>query len=464
MGRRLLVIDDDDASCRLIKAIFHSEGIEVSAAFDEPSGLERARTDAPGVVLLDLRLGDSDGLKVLEKLKTDQPSLPVIMLTAHKDVKTAVRATQLGAFDYLTKPVNHEEIVVVVRRALETRALQAEVEDLRRQLGEGGGLAAQMGPSPEVKQIIDQVRIVAGSTFTVLVLGETGTGKEVVAQAIHRQSERRAKPFVAVDCGAIPDQLLESELFGHEKGAFTGALKKKEGRFQLAQGGTFFLDEVGNLVPALQSKLLRVLESKQVQAVGANKADPMDVRFVAATNHDLQKRVTDGLFRADLYFRLAQYTISLPALRDRILDIGYLAQRFVEETSIELRRPVQSIAPEALHLLERHGWPGNVRELRNVIRRAVLQTHDLVIRRDLVRSLLGKSTAEISDEPIATADKSLREIADDAARFAERRAICSMLRSTAGNKSQAAKALRTDYKTLHVKMKHLGIRAKDFTP
>jgi two-component system nitrogen regulation response regulator GlnG len=321
-----------------------------------------------------------------------------------------------------------------------------------------------MGPSPQIRDLVEQVRAVAGTSFTVLVIGETGSGKELVAQAIHRGSERRAKPFVAIDCGAIPEQLLESELFGHEKGAFTGAERKKQGRFQLAQGGTFFLDEVGNLPMNLQAKLLRVLESRQVQPVGADKSAVLDVRFVAATNDDLQVRVAEGQFRADLYFRLAQYTIALPALKDRPADISYLARKFLAEVSVELRRPVQQIAPSAMALLEAYPWPGNVRELRNVIRQAVLMTKDLMIGGNVVRALLGKPNAARHVTVAMPTGVSLREVAAEAAEAAERRAISEALRSARGNKSQAARALDTDYKTLHLKMKRFGIRGHDFVP
>lgn len=464
MPGSLLIIDDDLANCRLIKGIFSAEDMEVTAAHDGPTGIDRARTHPPDVLLLDLRLPTMDGLEVLARLKQEFPSLPVVMLTAHQDVKTAVRATQLGAFDYLTKPFHNEEIVAVVRRALQTRALQTEVEELRRQLGAGSGLTQQMGPSPQVRALVDQVRTVAETSFTVLVIGETGSGKELVAQAIHRKSTRRDKPFVAIDCGAIPEQLLESELFGHEKGAFTGAERKKQGQFQLAQGGTFFLDEVGNLPMNLQAKLLRVLESRQVQAVGADVSAALDVRFVAATNNDLQVRAAQGQFRADLYFRLAQYTIMLPALKERPLDISYLAHRFLGEASVELRRPVQQIVPNALELLEAHSWPGNVRELRNVIRQAVLMTKDLMISRDTVMALLGKPAAARHAAGVTAAGMSLREVAAQAVETAERRAISDALHAARGNKSRAARALDTDYKTLHLKMKRFGIRAPDFVP
>jgi DNA-binding NtrC family response regulator len=388
------------------------------------------------------------------------------MLTVSRDIKTAVRATQLGAFDYLTKPIEHDEIVLVVGRALETRALKLEVEDLRQRVGRGeaDSLAAQMGSSAQVRQVIDQVGVVAASSFTVLILGETGTGKELVAQAIHRQSDRCRRPFVALDCGAIPEPLLESELFGHERGAFTGADRRKVGSFQLADGGTCFLDEVGNLPVNLQAKLLRVLESRQVQPVGASRPSSMDIRFIAATNQNLQERVSQGLFRADLYFRLAQYTIAVPPLRARSEDVAYLTQRFLQEASVELRRPVHDVVPAALELLQGYGWPGNVRELRNVIRQAVLQTKELVIRPVLLRAIMGGANGAAPVLRTGTVEQSLRQIADEAARTAERQAITEALRASAGNKSQAAKRLKTDYKTLHLKIKHLGMRARDFRP
>jgi DNA-binding NtrC family response regulator len=461
----LLVIDDDAVNCKLVKAIFEQGGLQVVATADGPSGLIRAARERPQVVLLDLKLPHENGLEVLASLKAADPGLPVVVFTAEHDPKTAVRAIKLGAADYVTKPVDGEEIVVVVRRALEARAIRREVEALRRHVGDerANSLVVQMGPGAQVAQVIDQVRTVAASDFTVLVVGETGTGKELVAQAIHQLSPRSGKAFVALDCGAIPEPLLESELFGHEKGAFTGAERRKHGRLRLAEGGTCLLDEAGNLPMMLQAKLLRVLESRQLHPVGADASSPMDVRFIAATNDDLHGRVTQGAFRADLYFRLAQYTICLPPLRSRPDDIPYLAQRFLEEASIELRRPVETIVPDALELLQRHAWPGNVRELRNVIRNAVLQTKELAIRAAAITPLLRSTDAVVADRAIAGPRQTLKSAATQAARAAERQVICDTLRITKGNKSEAARTLQTDYKTLHLKMKHLGIRAADFS-
>ena len=467
--RKVLVVDDDEASCRLVAAIAKTEGVEVAMANDGVTGLARFREWNPDVVMLDIQMPEMDGLELLRRVRTTDTDTPVVMLTAETDVKTAVRAIQLGAFDYLNKPVCHEELLLTLRRALETRALKDEVAELRKQVGVGGGLGELMGRSLAVMHVAEQVATVAATTFSVLITGETGTGKEVVAQAIHRQSERRSQPFVALDCGAIPEPLLESELFGHERGAFTGADRKQRGRFDLATGGTVFLDEIGNMPMGVQAKLLRVLESRQVQTVGGSTTTALDVRFIAATNDELQRRVAEHKFRADLYFRLAQYTVTLPPLRDRPEDIALLADRFLHEVCIELRRPMLGISPAALVALERYDWPGNVRQLRNVIRQAVLESKTAFVEKVEVQRFIGKNlpapTGVASKKPPAhtgTIARSLREIADHAAREAEREAITETLRLTAGNKSQAARILRTDYKTLHVKIKALGIRASDF--
>jgi two-component system response regulator AtoC len=466
MNPRILVIDDEAPVCRLVSTIFCAEGFDVFTAQDGPLGIGMALTERPDVVLLDLRMPGLDGLAILERLKTDDPTLPVVMLTGSTDVKDAVRSMQLGAFDYLSKPVNREEVVLVVRRAQQTREMRVELQELRRHAGKlaSDTLAVQMGSGAAVQRVIEQVRLVAASTFTVLILGETGTGKELVAEAVHRLSPRRLRPFIALDCGAIPDALLESELFGHEKGAFTGADRRKQGRFRLAEGGTCFLDEIGNLPLHLQTKLLRVLESGNVQAIGADRATPMNVRFVAATNHDLQERAEAGAFRPDLYFRLAQYAIRLPPLRERVEDIPYLTTRFVEEAAHDLRHPIVAILPEALAVLGAHTWPGNVRELRNVVRQAVLQTPGLAIQADTVRDVLGDARPDSRPRSAAATGASLREIAGHAATTAERHAIVDALRAAQGNKSAAARALRTDYKTLHLKIKTLGIDARAFHP
>ena len=462
MRPRILVIDDDEPCCRLVAVIFGREGYDVSAAVDGRDGIARAHAERPAAVLLDLRLPGMDGMAILERLHAELPFLPVIMLTGSHDAKDAVRAIRLGAFDYLTKPVNPEEIVLVVQQAREAAAMRTELQELRQRADKkmGDDLSARMGPSVVIREVIDQVALVAASDFTVLILGETGTGKELVARALHDLSNRRRRPFVALDCGAIPDTLLESELFGHERGAFTGAERRKEGRFGLAEGGTCFLDEIGNLPTGLQSKLLRVIDTHQLQPIGSNRVTPMDVRFVAATNYELHDRVNQGVFRSDLYFRLAQYTIRLPTLRERPEDIPLLAARFVEEVSNELRRPIEAIVPDAIRLLQSHTWPGNVRELRNVMRQAVLLSDRMAVTVDTIRRIIrsapphGRTAAQTGN------GGSLREVATRAAAEAERDAILQALEAAGGNKSVAARALKTDYKTLYVKMKTLGIKGR----
>ncbi len=462
-SRKVLLIEDDALSRRLVQAILRPEGFDVVMAPDGVQGLELADANDPDVVILDLKLPGMDGLEVLRRLRSAHKNLPVIIVTAFGELKTAVEATKLGAFDYLSKPIDHEQLSFAVNRALETRELRDEVEKLRRGDGTSATLLEQMGRSAAVQRVSEQVKTVAATNFSVLILGDTGTGKELVAQTIHRSSERRSRPFVAIDCGAIPENLVESELFGHEKGAFTGAEQRKQGQFRLAEGGTLFLDEIGNLPIGLQAKLLRVLESRQLQALGSSKSAPLDVRVLAATNRDLEGLATSGRFRADLYFRLAQYTIVLPALRERRADIPHLARRCLEEASIELRRPTLSIARDALAALQRYDWPGNVRELRNVLRQAVLESNDLTLRAATITKLLKGGDREAT-EPDQTKFVSLRETARTAARDAERRVIGQALRQALGNKSQAARLLQTDYKTLYLKMKAFGMRSRDFLP
>ena len=403
-----------------------------------------------------------DGMETLRRLRELAPRLPVIVLTGYGDIPSAVETMRLGASDYLTKPVRPEAIGLAVRRALEYQQLGADVEELRRQLREHGALVWLIGLSPEIQQVIQQIEQVAESTFTILIQGETGTGKELVARAIHQLSTRREKPFIALDCGAIPDTLIESELFGYEKGAFTGADRRKEGHFELAEGGSLFLDEIVNLPMTTQSKLLRVLQERQVQVLGGRRAVPVDVRIIATSNVPLEREMRASRFRQDLYYRLTEFVITVPPLRERRDDILDLAKRFLAEASMELRRPVRGISAEAVQLLLRHSWPGNVRELRNVIRRAVLLSSDEIGPMHLL-PLPVEGTAESSVEgnPLP-ARASMKQRADRAAAEAERQMSRQALRAARGNKTEAARILRTDYKTLHLKMKRYGIHAREF--
>jgi DNA-binding NtrC family response regulator len=459
-----LVVDDDPQVRRYLADILEGEGFAVVAVADGQAALEYVNASTPGIVLLDLRMQDLDGMETLKRLKATGLQAPVIMLTGYGNIASAVEAIRLGAYNYLTKPLPATEIMVAIRQALRHRQLLAEIEELRRQLASSSVPGWLVGPSPESRIVAQQVMQVARSALTVLIEGETGTGKELVARAIHETSDRRKNPFIAVDCAAIPDTLIESELFGHEKGAFTGADRRRGGHFQLADCGTLFLDEIANLPVATQAKLLRVLQQREVQPLGGNVVVPVNVRIIAASNVPLQAEVRTGRFRPDLYYRLNEFIISLPPLRDRRGDVLPLANRFLAEASTEFGRPVRAISEAAAGLLLRHQWPGNVRELRNVIRRAVLLTSDVVRPEHLAGVYAESPLASLPAAPGAPPlGLSLKEIADMATQQAERQAIREALRATGGNKSETARRLKVDYKTLHIKMKQYGIPAREIS-
>jgi two-component system nitrogen regulation response regulator GlnG len=400
-------------------------------------------------------------MEVLAKLRAVGARMPVIVLTAHVDVPKVVEAMRLGAYDYLTKPFLEDELLVRIRNVVERQMLLQEVEALRGEVG-SGGLGDQMGPSEAIRKVAEQVKLVAASGFSVLIEGETGSGKEVVARAIHRQSPRRDKRFVALDCAAMPETLIESELFGYEKGAFTGADRRKKGYFHLADGSTLFLDEIANLPSTIQVKLLRVLQEREVQPLGGSEPLAVDVRVVAASNVPLEAEVREGRFRQDLYYRLNEFALRVPPLRERRDDIVYLARRFLDEVSMELRRPVRDLSPEATEILRGYAWPGNARELKNIVRRAALLSAGTILPEHLgVLALDAAPPARSSASPAWRSDLSLRQIAETAAGQAEREAIRQALEAARGNKSEAARLLGTDYKTLHLKMRRYGIPARD---
>ena len=462
MGSRILVVDDEPDVRAVIVACLLIAGFETQEAGDGDEAVAAVRANRPAVILLDVAMPRQGGMEALPELKRIAPDVPIVMCTAYMDVQTAVRAMQLGAYDYLTKPFDPELLILTVKRAIERQQLLTRIDELKSQ-GEVMSLAERMGGSSAIEAVIRQVAQVARSNFTVLIQGDTGTGKEVVARAIHNQSPRRDKPFVAVDCGAIPETLVESELFGYEKGAFTGAVRRKDGRFQAAGGGTMFLDEIGNLPLPTQAKLLRAIEERQVTPLGATRPVPVDARIIAASNVDLEDACRDGRFRPDLFYRLNEFGIRLPQLRSRREDVAHLANRFLEEVCMELRRPVHGISDDAMEILRRHDWPGNVRELKNVIRKAALLATDLITPEFLPP--LGAPIG--ARQPVAAAvavsgELSLREVTEVATADAERQAIRQALEAAKGNKSQAARLLRTDYSTLHSKMKRYGISGRDF--
>mgnify|MGYP005844607633 CR=1 FL=1 len=463
---KVLAVDDQADMRWFLTHLLREQGFEVATAEDGEGALEQLKQEAPQVVLLDLKMPRLDGMKTLEQIKGIDPEVPVIVITAYGDVPSAVQAMKLGAYDYLTKPFDNEDLLFTVKRAVERQELLSQILNFKSQIPSGGTLHEVMGSSQQIQQVFREIQQVARSNFTVIIEGETGTGKEIVARAIHQQSARSKGPFIALDCGAIPETLIESELFGYEKGAFTGADRRKEGHVQLAEKGTLFLDEIANLPLTTQSKLLRALQERQIQPLGAKQPIPVDVRILVATNVSLEDEVKAGRFRQDLFHRLNEFTIRIPPLRERKDDILHLAKRFLDETNIELKKNVRGFEESAVTFLLSYPWPGNARELRNVIRRATLLSQDL-IRPEHLSGLGPKADAlaTFSSWEVAIQDGlSLKEISQQAAVSVEKEVIQQVLSMTKGNKSRAARLLKIDYKTLYYKIKEYGIQAKEFLP
>ena len=456
---RVLIADDVDDIRYVVTRLLEEEGFEPLAAKGGKEALETIRQSPPNVVLLDIKMPGVDGMQVLRETKTLNEDLPIIMLTGDSAIASAVEAVKLGAFDYLTKPFDNDELVLHIRRALEVTQLKEENRRLRSKVESELSLVETMGSSDSIRKLCADVKRVAPTNFTVVITGETGTGKELVANAIHRLSPRASCPFVPVDCGSIPETLIESELFGHEKGSFTGADRATQGTFEQASGGTLFLDEVSNLPLAMQSKLLRSLQERQICRVGGTEHIQVDLRVIAATNRDLGAMVEAGEFRRDLYHRLNEFAIRVPALHERREDIVFLTKRFLDLTNEELRKQVQGISEAALDVVLRHRWPGNVRELRNVIRRATLLADTAITPEHLsiTRSPVG------SDHGLPTPDGDfdftapLKHIVRQTVEHVERSVLVEVLKQTGGNKAEAARILQIDYKTMHTKVKHYGL-------
>ena len=460
---KILVVDDLANVRSVLSRVLGREGYAVLEAADGESALEVVRQQEPDAVLLDMKMPGMDGMEALERMLALDPDLPIIMITAYSDVQSAVEAMRLGAYYYLAKPSQNRDIVAIVNRAAEKRRLTKELHALRLRLRNELSLPELMGNSAPMEKICEQISRVAKTNFTVVIYGETGVGKELVAREIHQQSDRRHKPFVPIDCGSIHENLIESELFGHEKGAFTGAENLKPGSFELATGGTLLLDEIENLPLNMQVKLLRALQERQIRRVGGTEPIDVDIRVIATSNLRLEDRVKESKFRRDLYFRLSEFVIEVPPLRERTEDIIFLTKRFIDLTSAELHKPVHGISRPALDRLLTHEWPGNVRELRNVIRRAVLLCDGSLEPSHLeITSAPGLARAEAA-RPAETAPpalepgRSLTELVKAKAQNIEKHLIEEALRATGGNKSKAAKLLQVDYKTLHTKAKKYGL-------
>jgi DNA-binding NtrC family response regulator len=485
-GNGLLIVDDDLVLLQALPQALQlgMEGVTVETADSAAAALERIAARDYDAIVTDIKMPGMDGLALLAEIRTRRPDTPTLIISGHGENDLVVGALRGGACDFIHKPIDRAYLIAAVRRAMEARNAGRRVREqqleLERHLSELEAIVEmrtrkqrethKVSESPwsvlerstgPMEEVVRQIQRVADSPLTVLIQGETGTGKDLVARAIHQLSTRRDKPFVAVDCGAIPDTLIESELFGYEKGAFTGAHERKEGQFQLAEGGTLFLDEIVNLPLPTQAKLLRALQQRYVQPLGSKRAVPVAARITVASNVPLEQEVRLGRFRADVFYRLNEFVITLPPLRARD-DIVQLANAFLAEAATELERPCRKISEAAAQVLSHYPWPGNVRELRNVIRRAILLASNVIEPEHLSVLPVAPCPANAPYAESVPGDSSLKEIAGAAAADAEQQAIRLVLQATKGNKSEAARLLRTDYKTLHLKMKQYGINAAQF--
>ncbi|MBO6170734.1 MAG: sigma-54-dependent Fis family transcriptional regulator [Desulfovibrio sp.] len=448
----ILVVDDDDAHRGMLRTMLRSWGYTVQEAADGEAALALVREQSLDAVLTDVRMARMDGISALRGILEYNPALPVVLMTAYSSVETAVEALRLGAYDYLVKPLDFEALRHTLEQAIEHSRLSVENRELRRQLSEAAAQPGIIGRSASIRAMQEIIATVAPTEATVLITGESGTGKELVARALHGASARADKPLVTVNCAALAENLLESELFGHEKGSFTGADRRREGRFLQADGGTLFLDEIGEMPLPLQAKLLRALQQGEVQRVGADAAITVNVRVLAATNRDLREEAAQRRFREDLYFRLNVISIEVPPLRDRAEDIPVLAAHFLERFAARNRKSLRGFSPQALSCLLRYSWPGNVRELENAVERAVILCNgDLITERELPSVIAG---ADQGGERREDGDASLAGLPLDEV---ERRAIEETLRQTGDNKSEAARRLGITRATLHNKLRKYGL-------
>lgn len=455
MTASILIVDDDKGHLSMLKTILAGWGHAVEGVEDGGNAIDKVRETPYDAVLMDVRMARVSGIEALGKIKEINPAIPVIIMTAYSSVDTAVEAMKLGAYDYLTKPLNFDELRLVLERSLEHMQLRKENQTLKERISEDASLTNIIGKSPPMHDLLEMVKTVAATEATILISGESGTGKELIAKAIHANSNRRKHNLVTVNCAAITDTLLESELFGHEKGAFTGADKRREGRFMQANGGSIFLDEIGEIPMPMQAKLLRAIQEREIQRVGSDQVLKVDVRIVAATNRDLLSEVEKGTFREDLYYRLNVVNLRTPSLKKRMEDIPLLAGFFLTRFAELNRKPIKGFTPLAMDMLVKYQWPGNVRELENAVERAViLAAGEFVAEKDLPPTVT-RHFRDVSGEPDFSDEgdmggKSLQDV--------EKLAIEQTLTKTGGNKSVAAKQLNITRTTLNNKIKKYDIQ------
>lgn len=446
---KILIVDDEEKIRRNFSEILNIEGFTTIEASNGPSALESVRKEDPSTILLDLNMPGMNGLEVLRELGKIDQNIPVIIVTAHGDIPSAVEAMKDGAYDFIMKPPDIERLILIIKKAIEKCSMAKKVQELYRAFH--SSLQVTLGKSNAIREIIEQLQPIATSDYSVIIQGETGTGKTFLANVIHNLSKRANMPFVKVSIGSIPETLVESELFGHEKGAFTGAGRTKKGYFEAAEGGTLFIDDMDNISPFVQGKMLSVIEDKKIYHLGSTKPLDVDIRIISASNKDIKNFVQNGKFRDDLFFRLSEFIIILPPLRERSEDILSFSKKFLAEVSSELGKSVRKIQDEAMEILVKYSWPGNLRELRNVIKKAVLFADAGFIRPEHVRFILQNDSKE--------ADNNVHTVLPlkQAAKEAERKAIINALELTGGNKTKAAKLLNITYRSLLFKIKEFGV-------
>ncbi|CAI2508982.1 Transcriptional regulatory protein ZraR [Serratia fonticola] len=438
----ILLVEDDISHCTILQALISGWGYRVSVAHNGRQALEQVRAQPFDLILSDVRMAEMDGIAALKAIKSYNPAIPILIMTAYSNVESAVEAIKAGAYDYLTKPLDFDTLQLTLARALEHTSLKSENQDLKQRLR--FDQQNFIGRSEPMRKLLEMIAMIAPSEATVLISGESGTGKELIARAVHANSLRKERPLVSINCAALSESLLESELFGHEKGAFTGADKRREGRFMEADQGTLFLDEIGEVSPLMQAKLLRAIQEREIQRVGSNQTLSVDVRLIAATNRDLLADVEAGRFRQDLYYRLNVVTVDSPPLRARREDIPLLAMHFLAKFAERNRKPVKGFTPLAMDMLLKYSWPGNVRELENSVERGViLLSGDFISEKELPLSI-SQCVDVQPDRQCGQAIQPLEQI--------EKQAILAALEQTAGNKTEAAKQLGITRKTLLAKL------------